>query len=848
MARPRLERLADHIRPGGTALVVAPAGSGKTVLLNQWAARTADPVAWLSIHASHDDPVVLGRDIVGALDRCMVGFDTSIATRIPTGHSLGPAFIDAVVGELARIDSPLLLVLDDAHVLTQPEIGDDLGALLRRLPPPVRAVVASRWDPGFSFSSMRLDDVVEVRADDLAFRHDEAAALTTGVVGRELDDDVVGALVERTGGWSAGLQLASVSLRRSDDDLAFVERFAGDDRLIAEYLTAEVLRHEDEATRDFLLRTSVLDELTPELCDVVAGTSGAAATIDDLERRGLFVVDGARAGTRRYHHLFASLLRYRLRAEDPRHETRARQAAARWSLAHGDVRGAVEQLLSAGDPAAAFEIVTTHGHIVFARSEAATLVRWLTRISESGVEPRNDVEVNLLAAQIGADQFAAAEETYRRLRRVESLPAGHRAAAAAFHALCGMADLPIKQVKESTAEAFATVDEARHGPAVGVLGLDGPDTIEAMAAHMAGHIELFEGDVAGARATFEQALDLPGTRYPLWRVASLGALAVTESWHGRNRSAEAHAVAALELADEFDTQSHVSATMSHLAMSVVQLDRLETDDAAASLDAASRCAERSRRPFLHQLHALVSARHASITLGPGSATDLLRLVPSTGMERAVIRETRQDLLARMLVRDGRIGEARGVLEGEPFRLPLAHIDERLASGALEEAAALIEATSPDPANLRAATELEIRRGLVLDLRGERGRAGDRLTAALERADAEQLHAPFVEAPQALRILKTSASGRVAALVEGIAARRRIDLTRGTSNGTLIDPLTERELGVLEYLPSRLSNTEIAGTLYISVNTLKTHLRSIYRKLEVTDRDSAVDHATRVGLL
>jgi LuxR family maltose regulon positive regulatory protein len=206
------------------------------------------------------------------------------------------------------------------------------------------------------------------------------------------------------------------------------------------------------------------------------------------------------------------------------------------------------------------------------------------------------------------------------------------------------------------------------------------------------------------------------------------------------------------------------------------------------------------------------------------------------------------MLARALVRLERLGEARTLLSTAADPHPLAQADERLASGAFDEARELLDRIEPDLLDLRTRIELDIRRALVVDASGEAGRAGEILAAALESAEHSLLHAPFVESPRSMAILRTAAPRRVTALVDRVIDEQQAADTRDAFNRSLVEPLTDRELGILEYLPSRLTNTEIAGTLYISVNTLKTHLRNIYRKLDAADRDAAVVEASKLGLL
>ncbi len=261
-----------------------------------------------------------------------------------------------------------------------------------------------------------------------------------------------GSLVDRTDGWAAGLRLAAISLEETDDPTDFVEAFSGSDRLVVEYLTQEVLATLDPATRRFLLQTSVLPWLSVDLCDAVTGRDDAAEMLATLERRSLFAarldpaVDACATTT------FTDLLRDHLRAEDPRLGDGLRWQASEWLGANGFVEDGIEQLMSAGDHSSAFELVLEHGHELFERGESATLVQWLSAIERGLPDAPPAVGINLLAAQVAAQQFVGAAETHRRLRRRAEVTAGERATADALYSCLVMDDL-------SAAETMSGIDE-----------------------------------------------------------------------------------------------------------------------------------------------------------------------------------------------------------------------------------------------------------------------------------------------------------------------------------------------------------------------------------------------------
>ena len=263
--RPRLGEVLDRIPRAGVGLVSAPAGSGKSVLIGEWT-RQAPSRSYLRVVGAHNDPVVFANALTESIARAVPVFDRGITELIPAGDpSLGHRFTTALGDELERAPCGLDILIDDVHQLTNPAICGDLEATLEHLPDAVRVVLGSRWDPLIRTGSLRLAGRLnEVRADDLAFDAIEARALIELVSGRAVTDAQVEALVHRTDGWAAGLQLAAISLAGASDVDAFVDAFAGSNRLVADYLMHEVMAEVEPEVRQFLLRTSVLEWLTPE--------------------------------------------------------------------------------------------------------------------------------------------------------------------------------------------------------------------------------------------------------------------------------------------------------------------------------------------------------------------------------------------------------------------------------------------------------------------------------------------------------------------------------------------------------------------------------------------------------
>jgi len=389
-------RLAEALSEGvarGRVLVCAPAGSGKTALLAGWARDAGRPVAWLSLDAGDADPARFWRYTVAALDQARPG----LAGR--AGPLPGPpsprsfeALVRALINELSADPGPdeVLLVLDDYHLADSGPVHESVAFLLENLPPALRVVLSGRADPPLPLARLRArGQLAELRAADLRFTAEEAAALLGQTAGPGLPATAVAALAARTEGWAAGLQLAGLSLRGHADPAGFVAAFSGSHRFVLDYLADEVLDRQPGPVRAFLLETSVLDRLSGELCDAVTGRAGSQEMLRDIERAGLFLVplDDVR-GWWRYHHLFADLLRARLRDEQPGRVQALHRAAAAWFEEHGPADDAVRHALAAGDAAWAARLVERHVEDLLGRSEGATLRRWLSALPAGAVRGR----------------------------------------------------------------------------------------------------------------------------------------------------------------------------------------------------------------------------------------------------------------------------------------------------------------------------------------------------------------------------------------------------------------------------------------------------------------------------
>jgi LuxR family transcriptional regulator, maltose regulon positive regulatory protein len=322
--RPRLREALVRYEGRRLTLVSAPAGFGKTTLLSEWLddhSRDGRPVAWLSLEEADDDPARFLAYLVAALRSDLgegIGEGVLAALRLPEFPPV-EAIVGALINELADIRHEVTIVLDDYHVIHSESVHEATSFLLEHLPENVHLVISGRADPPIPFAKLRArDQVTEIRAADLRFTTQEATAFLNGVMGLTISAADVAALEEVTEGWIAALQLAALSMRDREDVSGFVETFSGSNRHVLDFLAEEVLQHQPEGVREFLLKTSVLESMTAPLCDALTSHADGQEMLERLERENLFVVplDDERLWYR-YHHLFADFLRGRLGRESP---------------------------------------------------------------------------------------------------------------------------------------------------------------------------------------------------------------------------------------------------------------------------------------------------------------------------------------------------------------------------------------------------------------------------------------------------------------------------------------------------------------------------------------------------
>ena len=800
ITRPRLRAALDAGRTGPLTLVEAPPGWGKTVLLSGWAADSN--AAWLTLRACHSDSRRLWADVCEALGREDIALDDDVPLRLA----------DALAGATERP----VLVLDDLHLLRGPALAS-LGELLVHGGDALHVVAATRSDPELPLTRLRLSGRLrELRAADLAFTLEEATALLEGLE-LSLQPTLVARLLERTEGWAAGLRLAGLSLRGEANPDAFVAEFAGDDRAIADYLTGEVLAGLPATTRELLLRTSIAGRVCGDLADALTGGDDGALALEQLERTGAFLVPLDRHRTWfRYHGLFAELLRARLRLERPGLEPELHARAAEWLAGAGFGREALPHALAAGGVRSAAALVADHWLDLLLDVVAPDAI---TAVAEGADDAR--LAVSGASARLALGDPAGAEARLATVSEDDG-DAGQLALL-----LRARARGDVALAREQSTVLLMNADSGRDGDALRALTLFHHGATEFSHGRLEIAAEQLQGAAALAVESERDALLL----------GCLGREAALELAEGRLRRADHAARNALALAEPRGWHRTATAAWAYATLAAVHWHRDELDDAERRADAASAAAYAARHSDAVVATRALRAHIAAVRGDLERARGLLRAVHEA-------LPTAGPLPARWLEA---LGPAPWAPDGPSG--PVDQAAEWLTRG--DPLAALRRVEGLPEADPELHPVLRLHAWLIAALAhhglGQLDQASTALEQALALAASEGYRRPFVAGFPLRRLLErhlarpTAYGPLVAELLDALAQG-------GEAPPGLLEPLSERERAVLRLLPALLSNPEIASELFVSVNTVKTHIKTIYRKLDVTSRRDAVIRARELRLI
>lgn len=897
--RPRLiERLNGGLHRKLT-LISAPAGFGKTTLVTEWldtlrvdaqkGSRCENRAAWVSLDEGDSDlarflayfisALVRVEGNIAEIGKAAIGMLQS--SRLP----LTAAVLVPLVNEIAAVPDRMVLVLDDYHLIDAQPIHDTLDFLLENQPPNLHLVLATREDPPLQLSRLRArDQLTELRAADLRFTSAEAAEFLNRVMGLDISTEDIAALEIRTEGWIAGLQLAAISLQGHTDATRLIQTFTGSHRLVLDYLVEDVLDHQPQNIQDFLLQTAVLDRLTSSLCNVLTGQEDGQAILELLERANLFVVplDNERHWYR-YHHLFADVLQARLRTKQPDQVAILHRRASEWYEQKGLTPEAVRHALAGRDFKRAAGLVELAWPAWSESPRSITWLGWVNALPEELVRARPVLCVAYAQSLLNAGKLEAAEARLLDVERWLGLTTGtpnqpepsaiemvvvdeeqFRSLAAtlamtrAYHA---QAVGDIRGTVKYAGQALDLLPESEHYNRAAVTGLLG-------LANWA------SGDLEAAHSTFSDGLF--GNLHDM--IKGTFVVADIKATLGRLNEALDSCERALKLAYGLGEPLLIGTEDVYTGISALHREQGDLEAAAQDLATSKKLGDQVELPDWQYRWCIAQARLKQ-TLGDlDSALELL-----DEAERLYVRTPLPEvrpiaaMKTRVWARQGRLSEALGwarerglsvhdelsyLSEFEHITLARVLIASYRDHGgdSIHDAVGLLERllkTAEEGARKGSMIEILVLQALAFEAQGNISHALAPLERSLALGEPEGYQRMFVdEGPPMARLLYEALARGIAPryvqrllaafpVVEPEPADRSV---RRPSESGLIEPLSEREIEILQLIADGLTNQEIAVRLYLSLNTVKVHARNIYGKLGVTNRTQASSRARALGIL
>jgi LuxR family maltose regulon positive regulatory protein len=889
--RPRLSGQLDRGAASKLMLVSAPAGFGKTTLLTEWlAAGPAGPagqllVAWLSLDRGDSDPASFWAYVIAALRTVAPGVGESALAQL---HALQRPPIEtvltALLNELAAVTADIVLVLDDYHAVDAHEVQDGMAFLLGHLPPRLHVVIASRADPALPLARLRArGELVEIRAAELRFTPDEAAAYFNGMMGLRLAAQDVAALEGRTEGWIAALQLAALSMQGRADIAGFIAGFAGDDRYVVDYLFEEVLQRQPDDVQTFLLQTSILDGLSGPLCDAVTGRGGGKAMLEALDRGNLFLVPlDDRRQWYRYHHLFADVLRARLLDEQPGQVPDLHRRASVWYESSGEQPIAIGHALAARDFERAATLIELAIPVLARTRQEATVRGWLEKIPDEVARVRPVLSAGFAGALLTSGELEGVEGRLRDAERWLDPAAGAQPGSQPSQPQMVVADeegfrsLPATIEMYRAGLALARGDSpgtVRHARRALELAPEDDHLRRAGPAGLLGLAFWGSGDLAAAhRAYSECAAGLLRAGYVADVLGCAIALADIRIAQGRLGEATRTYEQALQLVTEHDGPVLRGTAGLYVGLSELCLERGDLTAAVRHLVTSQELGEHTGLPQHPYRLRVAMARVQEAEGNLSGAHDLL-----SEAERRYVSDFFPDvrpvpaLKARVWIAQGRPGAALGWAHEQGLsaeddlsylrefghitlaRALVAQYQDERAESCIEQAARLLERLLPAAeagGRMGRVIEILVLQALAHHARGDVPAALGFLGRAVTLAEPEGYVQVFTEAGPAVAVLLRTAAKQAASRDY---ARRLLAAASGPGPSSptgqaLIEPLSERELDVLRLLGTELNGPAIARELVVSLNTVRTHTRKIYAKLAVTSRRAAVRRAAELDLL
>jgi ATP/maltotriose-dependent transcriptional regulator MalT len=872
VARPRLLALMDAGTHATLTLVSAPAGFGKTTVLASWLARASTmsrSVAFVSLDDSDSNASAFWLYVVAALNSAAPGIGAGALPMLSTGQPVTREMLTAVLNDIGEQANDVDLILDDYHRADSPEVAEGMAFLLERRPRNLHVVVSTRADPNLPLARLRArGELVEIRARDLRFTVDETTVYLTDVGGLPVTPADVSALESRTEGWATALQLVSLSLQGRDGIGDFIAGFAGTDRYVVDYLADEVLSRQSDEVRDFLERTSPLDVLGGDLCDTVLERTGSRAMLERLDRANLFLValDDQRSWYR-YHHLFADVLRARLRSERPDLVAGLHLRASRWFEGAADPVAAVRHALAAGDVDRAADLVEDAAPALQRTRQEVTLRRWIDEVPDEVVQQRPVLAIAFVGALMSSNEFGDVErrlrDVERRLPEIQALleagdaprPPGSPVVA---RDLAELARVPGAIELYRTGLCLVSGDlPATHRHARRAIDAASPDdhVVRAGAAGLSGLAHWASGELDEALGSYATCIDgLRRAHHVSDAIGCYLTVAEIQMAQGRLHDAQATYDEAARVAATSPGGTPRGASDIHVGRAQLALERGDLDTARDHLVTARALGEEHGLPPYAYRSRLVAALIAE---AEGDLAGALALV--TQAQQVYLGDFSPNvrplpaLAARLRIRLHDLAGAEQWARAHDVSAAqeLSYLRE-FEHVTLAEAMLARGTTSADPALLLETDGLLER---LLDAATDGGRNATVIEVLVLQAATAQARG---DASASLELLDRAV--RLAGPEGQMRAFTRSGVSPGTDvpasaapqeptpSSSLPDPLSARELEVLRLLATELDGPEIARRLFVSLNTLRTHTKNIYAKLGVNSRRAAVRRGGDLGLL
>lgn len=881
LPRPRVFARLDAGKKRKLTLISAPAGYGKTTLLSEWAHQTKNVVAWISLDENDNDLGQFISYIAAALQVVIAGFGESTCELLLSFQpSQSRLLLTTLLNEIANLSlhkgfapEHISLVLDDYHLIENQSIHEAVDFLLDYLPDQLRIVIASRTDPPLALPRLRVrGQMIELRAKDLRFTYDEAMAFLNQVMELWLSPDDITALETRTEGWIATLQLAALAMQGREDRGSFVRAFTGSHRYVLDYLADEVFYHQPEYIQDFLLNTAILDRLSGDLCNATTGRTDSQEILEHLERANLFTLplDDERHWYR-YHHIFADLLRYHLKQSHPSQIPELHRRASQWYAKNERLYEALGHALATDDIQFAVKIAEKTNATVVMRGEAATLLGWLNALPSKVVQTNARLSLTYAwALYVTADmdgieprlQDAIKALGVGDIKKKKSLDSfsdevkeylGEITALQVLSAIYQKTSPPkIEEVKRAL--EYLPPDTIYRIPVMATLGdvyheLDDLQSakqaylnvlsaserhglISAMVIHNdLARLHITQGQLHQAESAYQRVLDWGSQRHtPTYAVgqAYIGMGDLLREWNRLDEAAK-NILSGIEQC-QLGGYSRYLIT-GHIALARIRYAQGNIDNSLKQFQKAEEIAE---KVGIDRLLAKVAAQKVRLGLAGENLAVAAHWAQNSKLRvqdhLSYPYEFEYLTLARFLI-------AEGTQQANPSSLDAAG---KLLDRLLQAAEAAGRTGS--------IIEIQMLQALTLHAQGRTADAMLPLENALSLAEPEGYVRLFVDegAPMAELLEFAISSGVKQKYAKDLFAMCK-DLSHIKQN-SLADPLTNRELEVLKLLAHGLSNREIANELSISMNTVGTHTKRLYTKLDVHNRTQAGTRAGELNLL